>query len=113
MARPFPKLFDLVGHKGEVYFVTFSPDGKRIATAGQDHTARIWDAENGKLVAILKGHTDDVNWISFSPRDPRIVLTASDDKTVRIWNCESGKPITVLSSNARMVAVEVAPSMAP
>jgi WD40 repeat protein len=52
-----------------------------------------------------------VNWISFSPRDPRIVLTASDDKTVRVWNGESGKPITVFSNDARMIAVEVARSI--
>jgi WD40 repeat protein len=112
VARPFPKLFDLVGHKGEVYFVTFSPDGKRIATAGQDHTARIWNAENGKLVAILKGHTDDVNWLSFSPtpRDLPCVATASDDKTVRIWERESGKLLVSFSADAKIVAVELVPS---
>ena len=110
VAKPFPKLFDLKGHKGEVYFVTFSPDGTLLATAGQDRIGRIWETATGKLHATLVGHTADVNWISFHPQAwwERRVLTAGDDKTVRIWNCDTGKPEGVLSTgDAPAVAVEV------
>jgi eukaryotic-like serine/threonine-protein kinase len=110
VAKPFPKLFDLVGHKGEVYSVTFSPGGGRIATAGQDHTGRIWDASTGKLLTTLVGHSDDVNWISFFP-GPEIhsVLTAGDDKTIRIWDYDSGKQQAFLSDHeSKVVAVGVA-----
>ena len=108
-ARPFPKLFDLVGHRGTVYFVTFSVDGKTIATAGQDHTARIWDGETGHLLQTLTGHTDDVNWIAFVPEAlGPYVLTASDDKTVRIWNYRDGKQTGVLTGHqSKVVAVEM------
>ena len=34
----------------------FSGDGKRVVTASDDKTARIWDAESGKEIAVLKGH---------------------------------------------------------
>ena len=34
----------------------FSADGKRVVTASDDKTARIWDAESGKEIAVLKGH---------------------------------------------------------
>ncbi len=110
VAKPFPKLFDLVGHKGEVYCVTFSPDGRRLASAGQDHTGRIWDATTGKLLTTLVGHTDEVNWVSFYPHAAnRYVLTASDDKTVRVWDCESGKAVAVLSGHeSKVVAAELA-----
>ena len=34
----------------------FSPDGKRVVTASDDNTARLWDAETGREIATLKGH---------------------------------------------------------
>jgi eukaryotic-like serine/threonine-protein kinase len=110
VAEPFPKLLELKGHRGEVYFASFSPDGTLLATAGQDHIGRIWETATGKLRATLVGHTDDVNWISFHPQNwwNRRVLTASDDKTIRIWDCDTGKPEGILSTgDKRAVAVEV------
>jgi WD40 repeat protein len=107
VAQPFPKLFDLEGHKGDIYFVTFSPSGTFLASAGKDHVSRIWDVKSGKLMAALAGHTDEVNWVSFFG-DHR-VLTASDDKTVRFWDCETGKALAVLSDQeSKVVAVEMA-----
>jgi WD40 repeat protein len=60
----------------------FSPDGSRILTASDDHTARLWDV--GKWLATLEGHTGSVRRAVFSPDDSRI-LTASDDNTARLW----------------------------
>ena len=71
----------------------FSPDGKRIVTASEDKTARLWDAETGKPIGEpLTGHTDGVSSAAFSPDGKRIV-TASADKTARLWDAETGKPI--------------------
>ena len=63
----------------------FSPDGKRIVTASEDKTARLWDAATGKPIGEpLKGHEDSVKSAAFSPDGTRIV-TASADKTARLW----------------------------
>jgi hypothetical protein len=75
----------LKGHSGPVITPAFSPDGKRVVTASFDQTARLWDGETGKEIAVLKGHTGAVNSAAFSP-DGKRVVTASDDNTARLWD---------------------------
>jgi hypothetical protein len=83
----------VLSHEDGVSSATFSPDGKRIVTASWDKTARIWDAESGKLIGVpLTGHEGGVWSAAFSPDGKRIV-TASSDKTARVWNAANGRPI--------------------
>jgi hypothetical protein len=63
----------------------FSPDGKRIVTASEDATARVWDATIGKAIGELRGHEGRVMSAAFSPDGTRVV-TASEDGTARIWD---------------------------
>jgi eukaryotic-like serine/threonine-protein kinase len=75
----------LRGHENSVYSVSFSRDGKRLATASADGTARLWDIESGQTLATFRGHTGDVNMANLSP-DGRWLATAGDDRTVRLWS---------------------------
>jgi WD40 repeat protein len=75
-----------------VYDLAFSPDGKTLATASRDKTARLWDAATGTPIgAPLRGHTDAVLGVAFSP-DGQTLATASWDKTARLWNVTTGTP---------------------
>ena len=67
----------------------FSPDGRRVITGSRDTTARLWDAETGREIAVLQGHTMPVTSAAFSP-DGRWVVTGSDDWTARLWDAETG-----------------------
>jgi WD40 repeat protein len=63
--------------------MTLAADGGRILTASGDGTARLWDRD-GKPLAILEGHTNEVTSAVFAP-DGRRILTASFDGTARLW----------------------------
>jgi WD40 repeat protein len=85
------QIWNFRGHSGCVWSVSFSPDGKRIASAGgkrnrrEPGEAKIWDLQTGQDVCTLRGHTGAVFGVSFSP-DGRHLATASADGTVRIWD---------------------------
>ena len=61
-----------------------SNDGTMIAGAMGDRTVRIWDANTGKQLYVLRGHTDLVMDVAFSP-DGSELASSSYDKTIRVW----------------------------
>lgn len=80
----------LAGDAARIYHLAISPDGKTLATASQDGTAKLWDLGTGTLRHTFRGHTGEVNCVAFSP-DGKTLATASDDRTVKFWDLASGK----------------------
>jgi WD40 repeat protein/tetratricopeptide (TPR) repeat protein len=93
-------------HDGWVSTALFSPDGKTIATASQDKTARLWDLATGQPKGAVMRHDDHVLQVAFSP-DGRTLATASQDKTVRFWDAGTGQPIGPVLKHPQGVACMV------
>ena len=90
------------GHRGEVLGLAFRGDGRILATAGDDGTVRLWEADTGRLLRALVGHGSAVPAVTWSP-DGKMLASASRDGTVRFWDAEMGRPLHTLAGHGRPV----------
>ncbi len=105
--QPEPKgelkpVSDLVETQDVVFAVAFSPDSKKIATAGADRTLRVFEVETGKLQFQVEDHADWVLGVAFSP-DGKRVATASRDKTAKVFDVEKKEAIVTFPGHGAPV----------
>ncbi len=90
------------GHIASVNAVTWSPDGKLIASASDDTYVQLFDAVSGKRKLIYTGHTEEVAAVAWSP-DGKLIASGGQDGTAQVWNAGSRARILTYKEHADRV----------
>ena len=101
---PGATLCDYRGHMGRVRSVTWSPDGRFIASGSEDTTVQIWSPSTfaGSLVRAYRRHLSEVLSVSWSPDGTRI---ASASKSVNIWDPNTGERMLDYHADGALVSM--------
>ncbi|GAX79162.1 hypothetical protein CEUSTIGMA_g6602.t1 [Chlamydomonas eustigma] len=91
-------ILTLEGHYHSLQSVSFSPDGKQLASCSRDMTVKVWDVNSGTCIATLLDHSDGVTQVCFSPGG-RLLASCSTDKTAKIWDLASGTCTSTLNGH--------------
>jgi WD40 repeat protein len=105
------RLRSLVGHQAGIYTVTFSLDGKTIASAGDDLTIKIWNLE-GKLLHSFVAHSERIWKLAYTPNQDSsdaILASASEDGTVKLWKPDGTLLHTLKGHNGAVWGVAWSP----
>jgi WD40 repeat protein len=83
----------------DVLCAVFSPDTRLVATGGtnSDHRIFLWDTITGSRIRSLKGHTDNVYALAFSP-DGTLLVSGGRDHSVRLWDVKTGLELAQLGN---------------
>ncbi len=103
----------VMSHSSSIRAAAYSPDGRFIASGGDDSIVKLWDLSTRDERYVFRGHTGAVRCAAISP-DGKLIASAGDDRVIRLWNAETGEPAGLLKGHTATVrAVAFQPGSTP
>jgi WD40 repeat protein len=84
------------GHLSRIFSVSYAPDGKTVATAGLDGTAKIWDATASVDMDVFDRHSGHFGYVRFSSDGRLLARSVPAAHQVTLWDARSWKRVAVL-----------------
>ena len=92
------ELLTIAAHDSTIWNIEQSQDGSKLATAGWDGIARLWDAGTGEMLLEFAHAGGRVEDIKYSPDEKRLI-TAGEDRTVRVWDARTGEELAAINAS--------------
>lgn len=99
---PLKDVLELNVNAGEIWFLQFSHNGRRLAASGERSTVVIYDTSTFQVRHTLTEHTKHVSYLAWSPDDSKLI-TCSHDHRAMVWDAESGRCILTIDHHAEPV----------
>ncbi len=87
---------------GSIKSLTYTPDGQRLITGGDDQTIKIWNALTGERLLTLTGHSSAIRSLVVKS-DGSTLVSASDDQTIKLWNLGIGQQLRTLKGHSSYI----------
>jgi WD40 repeat protein len=94
----------LSAHRRSVTGTAFTPDGRIIATGGEEGLAKLWDVATHREIVSFKGHLKSVQSVAISPDGGRLATGGGGTEAVKLWDMQTHQELITLAGEGSLTA---------
>jgi WD40 repeat protein len=94
---------NFLAHRRMIVGVAFTPDGRTLATGGEEGTAKLWDVATLREIGTLKGDLRSIHALDISPDGQRLATAGGGDESVKLWDMRTHQELVTLAGEGSMI----------